>query len=109
MGQGSESLGGDSYDFYEFDYDDYDDYLYLKISQNKSSCKPKINSFKSVGEKKPIRGAKVDKKCSFCGASHTVRRADLDRGWGLFCSKSCKAKEQEKRTGQNREYILRNS
>jgi hypothetical protein len=30
----------------------------------------------------------------------TARTADRNRGWALYCSKSCKAKEQEKRTGQ---------
>lgn len=30
----------------------------------------------------------------------TVRKADVKRGWGRFCSKACKAKEQEARTGQ---------
>lgn len=30
-----------------------------------------------------------------------ARQADLNRGWGKYCSKSCKASEQEKRTGQH--------
>jgi hypothetical protein len=30
-----------------------------------------------------------------------ARQADINRGWGKFCSKSCKASEQEKRTGQH--------
>lgn len=38
-------------------------------------------------------------KCG-CGRKKLVRKADRDRGWGLFYSKSCKAMEQEKRTGQ---------
>jgi hypothetical protein len=29
-----------------------------------------------------------------------VRTADVKRGWGKYFSKSCKAKEQEQRTGQ---------
>jgi hypothetical protein len=29
-----------------------------------------------------------------------VRKADRDRGWGLFFDKSCKARHQERRTGQ---------
>ena len=36
-----------------------------------------------------------------------ARVADRKRGWGKFCSKSCKAKEQENRTGQYRSYINR--
>ncbi len=45
--------------------------------------------------------AMVTKQCGYCTQSHTVRRSDLDRGWGLFCSKTCKAKHQEQRTGQH--------
>jgi len=33
-----------------------------------------------------------------------VRKADIKRGWGKFYSKSCKAKYQEKKTGQYRAY-----
>lgn len=29
-----------------------------------------------------------------CCATKDVRQADIDRGWGKFCSKSCKAIEQ---------------
>ena len=39
-------------------------------------------------------------KCKSCKADFIARTADRKRGWALFCSKSCKAKEQEKRTGQ---------
>jgi len=35
-----------------------------------------------------------------CGRKKMVRTADVKRGWGKFYSKSCKAKEQERRTGQ---------
>ena len=37
-----------------------------------------------------------------CGKDFTARTADRNRGWARFCSKSCKAKEQESRTGQYR-------
>jgi hypothetical protein len=47
----------------------------------------------------------IDKKCSNCDANITVRMADHKRGWGKFCNKSCKAKHQEKRTGQYKAYI----
>jgi hypothetical protein len=33
-----------------------------------------------------------------------VRQADVNRGWGLYCSKSCKAKTQEKANGQYAAY-----
>lgn len=45
-------------------------------------------------------------KCG-CGRKKMVRTADIKRGWGKFYSKSCKAKTQERRTGQNRKYINR--
>lgn len=43
-------------------------------------------------------------KCG-CGQKKMVRAADVRRGWGKFFSKSCKAKWQEKRTGQHRAYL----
>jgi hypothetical protein len=36
-----------------------------------------------------------------------VRTADVKRGWGKYYSKSCKAKHQERRTGQYRKYLNR--
>ena len=45
-------------------------------------------------------------KCG-CKRKKMVRVADVKRGWGKFFSKSCKAKEQEKRTGQYRAYMNR--
>jgi hypothetical protein len=35
-----------------------------------------------------------------CRVKFMARTVDVKRGWGRFCSKSCKASEQEKRTGQ---------
>jgi hypothetical protein len=46
------------------------------------------------------RGKKVERKCKSCGASFMARVADVKRGWGRSCSKSCKATAQEARTGQ---------
>ncbi len=45
-------------------------------------------------------------KC-ICGTLFHARAADVARGWGKFCSKSCKATAQEKRTGQNAAYYHR--
>ncbi len=42
----------------------------------------------------------VNRRCECCKTPITVRSADVKRGWGRFCSKSCKAKKQEARTGQ---------
>lgn len=41
-------------------------------------------------------------KCLCCGDPFTARTADRARGWARYCSKSCKAKRQEARTGQYR-------
>jgi hypothetical protein len=46
-------------------------------------------------------------KCKKCDCDFQARIADRNRGWGKFCSKSCKAKEQENRTGQYRAYASR--
>lgn len=46
------------------------------------------------------RGAKVERKCKRCGDLFMARVADVKRGWGNFCSKSCKAIKQEQQTGQ---------
>ncbi len=45
------------------------------------------------------RGAKQTVKCKRCKEPFEARVADIKRGWGKFCSKSCKAVDQEKRTG----------
>lgn len=53
------------------------------------------------------RGATVQVSCGYCKDPFTARVADRKRGWARFCSKSCKAKQQEKRTGQNAAYHAR--
>lgn len=47
----------------------------------------------------------VDTRCKWCGCEMSVRAADVARGWGRFCSKSCKAKNQEKKNGQYKAYM----
>ena len=42
-----------------------------------------------------------------CGKDFTARTADRKRGWARFCSKSCKASEQEGRTSAYREFLNR--
>ena len=39
-----------------------------------------------------------------CKKVFQARTVDVNRGWGKFCSKSCKAIEQENRTGQYKSY-----
>lgn len=43
-------------------------------------------------------------KCGNCKDEFEARKADIKRGWGKFCSKSCKAKKQERKTGQHAAY-----
>lgn len=47
----------------------------------------------------------VTRCCQWCKKDFAARSADVNRGWAKFCSKSCKAKEQEKRTHQG-EHVL---
>lgn len=47
----------------------------------------------------------VDRKCKCCKKDFQARAVDVARGWGLFCSKSCKAKAQERRNGQHAAYL----
>lgn len=42
----------------------------------------------------PVRGVKVWMVCH-CGVEYQAREADLDRGWGLSCSKRCAAIRRE--------------
>ncbi|VVE31076.1 hypothetical protein PEP31012_03679 [Pandoraea eparura] len=49
----------------------------------------------------------VDRTCKRCKKPFQARAADVKRGWGLFCSKSCKAIKQEARTGQYAAFIER--
>lgn len=48
-------------------------------------------------------------KCANCGNPFEARTADRKRGWARYCSKSCKASKQEKRTGQFRDLLNRRS
>lgn len=45
---------------------------------------------KNARNPQPARGAKVQMVCH-CGKHYEAREADLKRGWGLSCSKSCAA------------------
>lgn len=47
----------------------------------------------------------VDRKCKCCSVDMRVRLADVKRGWGLYCSKRCKAVVQERKNGQHRAYL----
>lgn len=53
------------------------------------------------------RGTMSTYKCLCCGAPFQARTVDRARGWARYCSKSCKAIKQERRTGQNAAYQQR--
>lgn len=50
---------------------------------------------------------KVVCKNKSCEEVFTARQADINRGWGKYCSKSCKAQVQEKHTHQYSHYKVR--
>ena len=52
-----------------------------------------------------IRGKQVERTCKTCKVKFMAREADVKRGWAKFCSKSCKAVKQERRTHQYANYI----
>lgn len=72
-------------------YDLEPDGLWQKPSKEPKG-KPKVKRKK---RKNSIpRGKMVNMVCH-CGAKYQSRKADLLRGWGLSCSKSCAAKRRE--------------
>lgn len=50
-----------------------------------------------------VRGKMVEVRCQCCKNRFMARAADRARGWGKFCSKSCKATRQTQRTGIGRD------
>jgi hypothetical protein len=65
--------------------DNYDD-PYSSIAKSRS---PKINKHTVP------RGKMVTVECKACRDPFEAREADVKRGWGKFCSKSCKASYQK--------------
>lgn len=56
---------------------------------------PGRSEFKQEKPPKKVYGEKVQIVCECgCGQSKEVRKADADRGWGKYFSKSCKAKHE---------------
>lgn len=47
----------------------------------------------------PVGASTVEVKCKRCKQPFRARVADRKRGWGKFCSKSCKAVVQTQLTG----------
>ncbi|WGH49787.1 hypothetical protein [Alishewanella phage vB_AspM_Slickus01] len=58
------------------------------------SRKPVAVINNNLKPKSSVRGALKQVNCKCCNKPFSARVADLNRGWGRFCSKSCKAKIQ---------------
>ena len=46
----------------------------------------------------------MERKCDICNKTYTTRKVDLDRGWGLCCSKSCASLKRERKKGNTKWY-----
>lgn len=85
---------------WEEGYRDARDYEFeqnrVKANRKTSIRKEVRKQLKLLGveNKKPVRGNVQDVKCANCGSEFKARVADIKRGWGKFCSKSCKASKQ---------------
>ena len=68
---------------------------WIEIFENELESRPTSSANRSIANpnkhKKAVRGSKVNKVCK-CGKNFEARLADVKRGWGKYCSKSCKAK-----------------
>lgn len=42
------------------------------------------------------------KNCLYCGNLFKPKKADLNRGWGLYCSKSCAVKWKNENRNSNK-------
>jgi hypothetical protein len=67
-----------------------------KINSGGSQCRAKENIMPMVTCKNP----RCNKGHNGKPKQFNVRQADLNRGWGKYCGKSCKAQHQEQNTGQ---------
>ena len=67
----------------------------LEIESNKEMTNKNTKTATKVKRKKQVRGEKQKVNCACCGNEFIARVADVKRGWGKFCSKSCKAKRQK--------------
>jgi hypothetical protein len=52
----------------------------------------------------------MERKCDNCGTIYTADARNINRGWGLTCSKSCAASKREKsKIGYNPKRVKRNN
>jgi endogenous inhibitor of DNA gyrase (YacG/DUF329 family) len=60
----------------------------------------KVEQVTQVKQVRKVNASMTTVNCKWCKNNFQARSADVKRGWGIFCSKQCKAMEQESRTGQ---------
>lgn len=53
--------------------------------------------------------ARVNRKCLICNTEFTVPSYEVKRGWGLYCSKSCKTIHHNIKRKERNENIKRAS
>lgn len=54
--------------------------------------------------------AKKKRKCDYCKQEYMTDKRNLQRGWGLCCSKSCAANKRESsKPGYNPQRVARNN
>lgn len=69
---------------------------WVEVLENELERRPQSapKTVKATAPKQKPRGTTVQMIC-FCGNEYSARKADLDRGWALTCSKSCAAIRRE--------------
>lgn len=60
-----------------------------------------------MASSKPVRGKTAQYECEGCKLPFLARTADRARGWARYCSKSCKARVQERTTGNYKAHLSR--
>jgi hypothetical protein len=77
----------------EEDWQEWVNVLSNELTQRQATSrasKPTSKQPASVSTtKQPVRGKKIKRNCNSCGADYEARVADVNRGWGLTCSKRC--------------------
>jgi hypothetical protein len=73
------------------DSDMWDEWIEVfEDAMDRYVAKPEVKRARATSDESSSRGVKVEMKCH-CGNLYKARVADLKRGWGKSCSKSCAA------------------
>ncbi|WAK44686.1 hypothetical protein vBAmePPT11V19_00060 [Alteromonas phage vB_AmeP_PT11-V19] len=102
MGDEAEALSGWCDEAYEHDaefeeamsFNERRDRFFMRRYSERRKPKKKTKVALHVESTLNIAPNKQLMKCH-CGNTYTAKIADLNRGWGLSCSKSCAAKRRE--------------